>query len=106
MKNLKEAVHDSALLQADNAFIIGEAVYIQTVTYHLTGRIIGIKQQGDVTFLLLDEAAWQAISARWTQTIDEGQLDECEPVSGIVRVSINAIVLVYEWRHPLPRQQK
>jgi hypothetical protein len=90
----------------DCPFVIGEKVFIRTITYHLTGRIIAIKDIGGASFLVLDEAAWVAFSARFTQTITNGDLDEVEPVPGIVRVSVGAIVDVFCWEHPLPRVQK
>ena len=40
------------------------------------------------------------------QAIEDGVLNEVEPVTGRVRVNIGSIIDVYEWRHPLPREQK
>ena len=84
------------------AFSIGENVFIRTVTHHLTGRIGAITGQ----FLVLEHAAWIADDGRFGQAIEDGVLNEVEPVTGRVRVNIGSIIDVYEWRHPLPREQK
>jgi hypothetical protein len=90
----------------DSPFVIGEKVFIRTITYHMTGRIIDIKSVGQHQFLVLDDAAWIASSARFSQTIKKGDLDEVEPTPGIVRISVGAIVDVFCWEHPLPKVQK
>jgi hypothetical protein len=93
----------SALLRDDSGpFIVGEPIFIRTITYHLTGKIIAIKDK----FLVLDEAAWIADDGRFTQAINEGILNEVEPVEGPVRVNIDSIVDAYHWAHPMPRKQK
>jgi glutamate synthase domain-containing protein 2 len=66
------------------AFIIGEKVFIRTVTMHFTGRIKAILQTTGVGFLLLEDAAWIASDGRFTQAINEGKLDEVEPVESII----------------------
>ena len=101
---LKFAAAGSRIMELppNEAFVIGEQVFIRTVTYHTIGRIVGIK--GD--FLVLDEATWVAESGRFTQTIEEGALNEIEPVPGLVRVNVHSIVDVFVWAHALPRQQK
>jgi len=86
----------------DSAFVVGEPIFMRTVTYHLTGRIIAIKNG----FLVLDNAAWIADDGRFTQAINNGELKEVEPVNSFVRVNISSIVDAYHWSHDLPRQQK
>jgi hypothetical protein len=91
------------LLRDDSGpFIIGEPIFIRTITYHLTGKIIAIKGK----FLVLDEAAWIADDGRFTQAINDGILNEVEPVEGPVRVNIDSIVDAYHWAHSMPRKQK
>lgn len=87
--------------QSDHPFVIGEKVYLRTVTYHLTGRVVAIKGK----FITLEDAAWIADSGRFQQAINKGTLSEVEPVDGPVRVNSESIVDAYEWRHELPRVQ-
>jgi len=86
---------------SEQAFTVGEKVFIRTVTYHLTGKVVAIKGN----FLVLGEAAWIADDGRFTQCIDEGKVAEVEPVKCLVRVNMDSIVDVYEWNHELPREQ-
>ena len=102
-KHLSSDMVKSIILKDGNgAFVIGETIFIRTVTYHLTGKIIAIKDG----FLVLDDAAWIADDGRFTQAINDGELKEVEPVNVFVRVNINSIVDAYHWSHDLPRQQK
>ena len=83
-------------------FIIGECVFIRTITYHHTGRVVAETP----LFVVLEDAAWIADSARWTDTISKGELSEVEPVNVPVRVAKASIVDITPWLHPLPRTQK
>jgi len=87
-------------------FVIGEKVFIRTVTFHCTGKITGIKKAGDCYFLVLEDAAWVASSGRFSTAIEEGTLDEVEVVSTPIRVNVSSIVDVFHWNHPLPRTTK
>lgn len=87
-------------------FVIGEKVFIRTVTFHYTGRISAIKRAGECYFLVLEDAAWIALSARFSSCIETGALEEVEPVTSPVRVNTSAIVDVFCWNHPLPRTVK
>jgi hypothetical protein len=56
--------------------------------------------------MVFEDAAWIPSDGRFTQCINEGKLDEIEPVNGIVRLNMSSIVDVFCWEHPLPRTQK
>lgn len=81
---------------------IGNAYFIRTLTYHIVGKLI---KKGK-NLLVLKEASWVADSGRFTQAIDNGTLDEVEPVKCNVFVNMQNIVDIYEWKHKLPRDQK
>ena len=66
---IKESNHESP-------FSIGESLFIRTVTYHLTGKVVGIKVIAGTAFLVLEQAAWIADSGRFTQAINNGTLSE------------------------------
>jgi len=81
--------------------LIGKKVFIRTVTYHLVGKVIGLFSN----FLKLENASWVADSGRFSNAIEEGILDEVEPV-GEAFVNFNAITDFFPWKHDLPTEQK
>ena len=81
--------------------LIGSKLFIRTVTYHCTGRVVGLKDG----FFQLEDAAWIADSGRFMNAIKGGVLDEVEPV-GRMWVAINSIVDFFPWNHDLPNEQK
>jgi len=83
-------------------FAIGDKVFLRTVTHHLTGRVKEIVGK----FLILSEAAWIADNGRFMQFIQDGKLNEVEPVTCDVKVNTDSLIDAYEWRHELPREQK
>jgi hypothetical protein len=81
--------------------LVGQKLYIRTVTYHCTGQVE--KRMG--AFLQLKNAAWIADSGRFSNAIKDGTLDEVEPV-GIMWVNLSSIVDFFPWVHALPKEQK
>jgi hypothetical protein len=81
---------------------VGDAVFIRTVTYHYTGKIVAITP-GEI---VLAEAAWIADSGRFHVALATGTLSEVEPYPAGVVLSRGAIVDVSPWAHPLPRAAK
>lgn len=77
-------------------FEIGAEVFIKTVTYHYTGRIVDVSEG----FLFLEDVAWIADSGRFTEFMKE----EKEPQSmeselygdRIVKINIGSITEVVE----------
>ena len=82
--------------------MMGKTVFIRTVTMYHTGRVVDM----DDKFIVLEDAAWIADTGRFSDALKTGKLSEVEPVEGLVRVSLGAIVDVFEWKHELPRIQK
>jgi len=83
-------------------FTVGEKVFIRTATHYLTGKIKAITGK----FLTLSDAAWIADTGRFMSAIEEGKLNEVEPVTCDVRVNSDCIIDVYPWLFDLPRTQK
>jgi hypothetical protein len=79
----------------------GKKVFIRTVTYHMVGKIEGIKDG----MIELSDASWIADSGRFSNALKEGTLNEVEPV-GDACVSIGAVVDAFPWNHDLPTKQK
>ena len=88
----------------ETPFEVGKAYFIRTVTYHIVGRVARIVGN----FVEFDEntISWVADSGRFTQAINDGNLDDVEPIDVLGGVSLGAIVDYFEWKHELPRTQK
>jgi hypothetical protein len=84
--------------------LVGEKVFIRTVTYHYTGQVVSI----DAATIVLMDAAWIADSGRWATALETGTLSEVEPYPAgtLVYISRAATVDVTVWGHALPRTQK
>ena len=83
-------------------FVIGKSYFVRSLTYHILGKVKNVSGN----FLVLEQASWIADSGRFTQAIDNGTLDEVEPVKCNVIVAFQNIVDAFEWKHKLPREQK
>lgn len=81
--------------------MIGKNFLIRTVTMYHTGRIVAV----DDRFIVLEDAAWVVDTGRFSDALKTGELSEVEPVEGLVRVSLGAVVDIFEWNHDLPREQ-
>ena len=81
--------------------LVGQKLFIRTVTYHMTGKVV--KRMG--AFIQLEDAAWIADSGRFSDAIKNGELSEVEPV-GTMWVNLQSIVDFFPWRHKLPTDQK
>jgi hypothetical protein len=83
-------------------FVIGQAVFIRTVTLYYTG-IVSALTGGFVT---LKDAAWIADTGRFHDFLKEGECNEYEGFIEPVNIPIGSIVDFSEWKHPLFRGQK
>ena len=81
---------------------IGKKLFIRTVTYHLVGEVV--KVIGNM--FELKNASWVADSGRFTQAINDGVLNEVEPVKVPVWVNVNSVTDMFLWGHKLPKDQK
>jgi hypothetical protein len=79
-------------------------VFIRTLTYFYTGRVIG----QDDREIFLDQAAWIADTGRYAQAMATGVFSEVEPYPPevVVRIQRSAIVEVVGWIHDLPMAQR
>jgi len=101
---IKDQVEKDSGFKEINKFeeLVGEKVFIRTVTYHLTGKVKKII--GD--FMELEDAAWIADSGRFMQCIKDGVLNEVEPIKTKWFVGIPTITDFGIWKHKLPVDQK
>jgi len=101
-KDLARLFNGPSTPPENHAFKVGNAYYIRTVTYHLTGRVTAIIDG----FLVLEDAAWVAESGRYFDALKTGKLSEVEPVPDGTLVSIGAVTDASPWNHPLPKVQQ
>ena len=81
----------------------GAKVFIRTVTHYYTGRVKEVKP----LWIVIEDAAWIADTARFADALKSGKLNEVEPYpSGPVYIALGAVVDICEWQHDLPREQK
>jgi len=81
--------------------LVGQKLFIRTVTYHMTGKVV--KRMG--AFIQLEQAAWIADSGRFSTAIKTGELNEVEPV-GTAWINLSSVVDFFPWKHELPKTVK
>ena len=83
---------------------LGNKVFVRTVTFHYTGRVVEVTDKA----VVLEHAAWIADDGRFADAIAKGTLKEVEPYPDDVPVVVNrdAIVDACTWKHDLPREQR
>jgi len=85
-------------------FVVGKSYFFRNITFHLIGTIAAIDENG-IT-LQAGTVSYVANSGRFMQSIDDGILNEVEPVKTSAYINLNALVDAFEWCHPLPRKQQ
>ena len=87
----------------ETPFEIGKAYFIRTVTYHATGRLVGIKGG----FLILEKAAMIADSKRFFGFLTDWKNNnaEIEPFKGRLFINRWAVTDATEWDQSLPDAQ-
>jgi len=80
----------------------GTKVFIRTVTYHYTGRVVDYNDD----WIILDDAAWIADSGRFSVALSTGELSEVEPYPGQCWINRPGVIDLSEWSHELPREVK
>lgn len=83
-------------------FDVGDAILIRTVTMIQVGRVTKI----GADFFVLEDASWVANTARFSETLAMGVLDEVERCPSWVLVGRGAVVDVFPWAHALPEKTK
>lgn len=83
-------------------FRVGDAVLIRTVTMIQVGRVAAI----GADFITLDDASWVADTARFSETLEHGTLNEVERCPSWCMVGRGAVVDVFPWDHDLPQATK
>lgn len=89
-------------MDKNHSYEIGQNYFVRTVTYHYTGRLIGVTS----TDIVLADAAWVADSGRFANALATGELSEVEVYPDAVIIQRTAIVDSCLWNHSLPRETK
>lgn len=93
----------SPTLPEAHPYPVGENVFIRSVTYHYTGKLVRVTANE----LVITDAAWIGNSGRFAAALASGTLDEVEPYpDGDVVVPRSCVTDVCRWLHPLPRIAK
>lgn len=100
-KLLEKALETKTVNDLECPFVVGEAYFIRTVTYHILGIVKSIKG----SFLVLKDASWVADSGRFSEALEKGILSEVE-FAGDAIVSMNAISDAYPWKNKVPKETK
>ena len=80
-------------------FGVGDAILIRTVTMIQLGRVTAISRD----FITLEDGGWVADTARFSETLATGKLNEFERAPSWFLVGRGAIVDVYPWAHKIPQ---
>ena len=86
----------------DGGFVLGEKVFIRTVTNYF----LGLVQQVTATSVTLLNASWVADTGLFSEALEKGTLNEVEPYVDDVVISRTAIIDHTAWRHSLPKERK
>ena len=81
--------------------LVGEKLFIRTVTFNLIGKVVAING----TLIELRDASVVFDTERFMQCIKDGALKEVEPV-GRAFVNLAAITDAFPWNHTLQQAQK
>lgn len=86
----------------ESLYKLGAKLFIRTVTYHYTGRVVYLSDKE----IVLEDAAWIADSGRFATALKTGNINEAEPYPGLCSINRDTIVDASLWDHDLPRTQK
>ena len=81
--------------------LIGKNVFIRTVTFYYTGRLVSVTD-----WLHLESAAWIADTGRFSDAMKNGTLNEVEPFPADCWIAAGSVIDISEWKHELPRTRK
>lgn len=79
---------------------LGKNYFVRTVTYHYTGKLVGVFEQE----LVLTECAWIADDGKFSDAMETGIYSEVEVYPKEARVAIGrgAILDAHVSKNPLP----
>lgn len=100
--SLIKLLDDSGKGSSDLPFEVGEKYFIRTVTHYAVGLLKEIRGG----FLVLENASWIPDTGRFNEFLKSGEASEVEPVKGLYRVAIGAIIDAFDFDNKLPNKVK
>lgn len=90
--------------EMNKSFRVGENIFIRTVCYIITGKLVAVYP----TELVLVDAAWIAETERYADSVRDFVFREVEPYPDGVEVIIGrgSIVEAFHTKNALPREQR
>lgn len=85
---------------------VGEAIFVQTVSYYWLGRVSSIYDINGHAFFSLDEASWVAETQQFSLFFKNGDIRTLEPVPWAVNIAFAGVTAWMSWPHALPRVSK
>jgi|HubBroStandDraft_5_1064220.scaffolds.fasta_scaffold549206_2 hypothetical protein len=83
-------------------FKVGDAILVRTVTMIDVGRVRAIGRD----FIVLEDGGWVADTARFSEMLATGKMNEFERAPSWFLVGRGAICDAFPWDHPLPKVTK
>ena len=83
-------------------FVIGQNVFIRTVTLYYTGKVKDFNSQ----WVTLENASWIADTGRFHDFLKDGKCNEYESFVDDVSIPVGSIIDVTKWNHVLFSGQK
>lgn len=86
----------------DATFVVGEHIFLRTVTSHSIGRITRISECGGNVWIHLNPVISVESSGEFGAMFKTGKVAKAEPIVGTNRVNVSTVVEAFEWPHPIP----
>jgi hypothetical protein len=106
LKEIKNMINNCEITSTQSEhqpYMIGKNMLIRTVTMILVGKVIEVGPQE----IILEGASWVADTARFSEALQTGNVNENEPYpDGRVTVGRGAVIDACEWKHDLLREVK
>lgn len=97
---MSKAKSDETTANGGLPFGVGDCVLIRTVTMIQVGRVAAILPD----FFVLRDGGWVADTARFSTTLETGNLNEFEKSPSWIVVARGSIVDIYPWSNDLPKE--
>lgn len=81
----------------NSPFVIGQNVFIRTVTLYYTGKVKDFNSQ----WVTLENASWIADTGRFHNFLKDGECNEYESFIDDVSIPVGSIIDVTKWNHSL-----
>jgi len=83
---------------------VGKSYYVETLSKYYVGVLV----EENLSYLVFDEWAWIPDTGRFHETMSRGTVAEAEPApkGTYLRLFVDVIMNIVDWKHKLPREVK